>query len=450
VRRALAVAALLGVILAAALVGLPPTPAAADGIEVQSQAAQNRFPDGVEFTVFVASGSEIASVRLRYQILPDGTTVFGRPQCTAGAAVNCSITVGGNASAFLVPGVDITYSWEIQDAAGQKLETPEARYTYRDDRFRWESMSEGNVTLYYYSGSEQSNRGLLRAARETIDRMSQIIGTTVDLPVKVWAYNSASEMRAAILSNRRIPPNANNPTTLGEVVYSDTALVSRDTQALDIVRHEVTHIVMRQATKGALGDPPAWLDEGTAVYAQNSLLPDETQALDLAIRRGRPLSIFSLSSSTLTQTDTSLFYAQAWSTVKYLIDAYGAAKFAQFIAAFRAETTNGALQKAYGLDQLGLENEWRRSVGLPQVTAGSATPRSSERPLPTIVPFGAGGEQGAGPEATPVGPGQGDTKPGEANDGGTGLGPAVIAGAAIAAAALLGGGALYLRRRKSP
>ena len=127
-RRALAVAALLGVILAAAPVAPPPTPAAADGIEVQSQAAQNRFPDGVEFTVFVTSGSEIASVRLRYQILPDGTTVFGRPQCTAGAAVNCSITVGGNASAFLVPGVDITSTranevWRAWEASNGERRT---------------------------------------------------------------------------------------------------------------------------------------------------------------------------------------------------------------------------------------------------------------------------------------------------------------------------------------
>ncbi len=442
------VAAFFAIALVAATASVMPsvaTPARAEGIEVKSQTAQNRFPEGVNFTVFASSNAEITSVRLRYRFLPDGTVVFGRPQCTTGAAVNCQITVGGSANAFLVPGVQVVYSWEIEDAAGQKLQTEQATFTYMDERFRWESISDGTITLNFYEGSDQNNQALLRTARETIDRMSRLLNTTVDFPVKVWVYKTSSDMRAAILSNRRIPPSPNNPTTLGEVVYSDTALVSRDTLPLDIVRHEVTHIVVRQATKGALGDPPAWVDEGTAVYAQNNLLPDELRALEVAIRSNRPLPIFSLSSSTLTQTDTSLFYAQAWSTVKFLIDTYGPEKYAQFVAAFSDDTTNGALKKVYGFDQNGLEDLWRKSVGLPAATAGAGGSAGREVVVPTLVPFGAQGQGGQQPTPVP------ETQPqaqAEDEDGGSSVLPIVIAVAVVAAVGAAGG-TLYLRRRRA-
>ncbi len=448
-KRWLAVVSFLAVAVSFAIAAPPLSRlAGADGIEVKSQTAQNRFPDGVQFAVFATSSAEITSIRLRYRILPDGATVFGKPQCNTGTSVNCSLSVGSSAAAFLVPGVDIIYSWQLEDAAGNKLETQEAKYTYQDDRFHWDSFSEGNVTVFFYSGSDQTNRSLLQAARETLDRMGSVLNAKVEFPVKVWIYATANDMRPAILSNRRIAPNPNNPTTLGEVVYSDTALVSRDSLPLDIVRHEVTHIITRQATKGNLGDTPAWVDEGTSVYAQKQLLPDELSALDIAIKRNRPLSIFSLSSNTLTQTDTSLFYAQSWSMVKYLIDTYGPQKYAQFIAAFKDNTTDGALKKVYGFDQNGFENAWRKSVGLPALTTSGDTQGGREVGIPTIVPFGSTQGQSATP-ATGA-----ETAPNAqtgAAGGGSGNGLVIAIGAATAVIALfvLGAGVYAARRRKS-
>ena len=425
----------------------------AEGIQVVSQTAQSRFPGGVAFTIFLSSSAEINSVRLNYRILPDGAIVAGRPQCTTGTSINCSLTVGNSAQAFLVPGVDILYSWDIADAAGARLETPQARVTYQDDRFRWESMSSGVVTAYYYSGSDDANRSILNAAATTLERMSTLVGTRIDFPVKMWIYATARDMQPAILSQRGIRPNTSNPTTLGEVVFSDTALVSRDTLPLDIARHEITHVVMRQAMKGSLTDAPAWLDEGLAVYAQNQLLPDEISALELALRRNRPLSIFSLTSSTLTQTETSLFYAQAWSTVKFLIETYSPAKFTEFIAALRTDTTSNALMKVYGFNAEGLEDRWRQSVGLPPLGSGSAGQQQGSQggAIPTIVPFGAQGS-GQAAAATPrpgTGQPQGTVAQPEEEGGGSSLVVPVAAGAVVLLL-LAGGGYYFLGMRRKP
>jgi hypothetical protein len=180
--------------------------------------------------------------------------------------------------------------------------------------------------------------------------------------VKILYYDTASDMQAAIISN-----NAEGVITRGEVVYSDTAMVSADVASGDITRHEVTHIVVREAINGPFGLPD-WLNEGTAVYSQNQPLGGQQNALDSAIQSGQILSVRSLSSASsgAVASKVSLFYGQSYALVDFLIETYGEQKFAELFAAFReGNTTAGALEQVYGFDQDGLENEWRASVGLP-------------------------------------------------------------------------------------
>src|SRR5205823_7788709 len=83
---------------------------------------------------------------------------------------------------------------------------------------------------------------------------------------------------------------------LGEVVYSDTAMVSVDNAPLDVARHEVAHVVTGVATKGPFGIA-LWLNEGTSVFSQSHILESEQSALDDAIARDRVLSMKELNSS---------------------------------------------------------------------------------------------------------------------------------------------------------
>lgn len=422
-------------------------PAAASGIQVNSQAAQNRFPRGVDLTIFLTSDAEITTVRLLYQILPDSGEVFARPQCTTGRAVNCTVTIGNTPASYMVPGAELVYYWEIEDAAGNRLRTEERRTTYHDDRFRWESISEGNVTVYFYFGSEESNRAVLRTARETIDRFSRLLRTEIDFPVKVWVYQTARELSDAAAGR---PPATGH--TLGQVSASDTALVSRDSDFLNVVRHELAHIVTRRATRSAQPiaglysrfEIPTWVNEGISNYAQTRLLAGEEQALALAIRQNRVLPLSSLSGA-FRSNDFPLAYAQSGAIVKFMIETWGDEKFADFVAAFRDNTTDGALQKVYGMDQLGLENAWRRSVGLPPVTAAQTGP-AVEAAIPTIVPFGAQPPQ---PAATPAARGPAPaTQDRSDSDSGSVSAPLPLIAGVVVALALLAGAGYYLARRR--
>jgi hypothetical protein len=429
------------------------TPGAARAeIDVRSETAQNRFPNGIQFTVFMAGSAEITEVRLRFRIMPDGVNATVRPQCTTGASVTCNATVGNSAQTYMVPGAEIVYSWEVTDATGARFDTPEQRTTYRDDRFQWESISEGNLTVYYYFGDAQSQQTVLRTARETINDIGRLMNARVDHRVKVWVYRTAAEMQPAVASRRGQGPNT-SVQTLGEVGASDTALVSRDTDFLNIVRHEVAHIVTRAATRNHIADIPIWINEGISSYAQSDLLPSEAQALRTAIQRNRVLPITSLGASARGAAEVvSLFYAQSGSIVTYLVETHGEEKFAQFIAALASDTTEGALKKVYDFDLLGLENNWRRAIGLPEVGAGGAAPGTT--PQPTLVPFGgqqtnptpSSGNEQRQTNPTPTG----DRSSPAATGSGGGVSLLVVAGGlgAVVVLLLAAAGGLYLQSRR--
>jgi len=446
--------ALVLLVTAIALIGaIVPSPRSASAeIEVRNSSATNRFPQGIQFQVFLNStGAPITDVRLRYRILPDGVNATARPNC-AQNNVSCQATIGNTPQVYMVPGAEIVYSWEIVDEAGARVTTPEQKMTYQDDRFQWESISEGNLTVYFYFGDVASQQNVLRTAQETVTNIGSILRATVDYPVKVWVYRTAQDLQPAVASRRGQGGGNTSVQTLGEVGASDTALVSRDSDFLNIVRHELAHIVTRAATRGHLVDIPIWVNEGLSIYAQTELLPDEAAALRNAVQRNRLLPITSLGASARGAADAvSLFYAQSGSIVGFMINTYGPQKFGDFVAALAQDTTDAAMMRVYGFDQLGLENEWRKSAGLaavPNQTQPTAVPQSSGQQNPTPRPNNNQSQGQQNPTPRP------NNSPQQAsnNDGDGGVSLIVVAGAlGVVVVLLLGaaGGLAYLSQRKS-
>ncbi|MBI5289808.1 MAG: hypothetical protein HY873_12625, partial [Chloroflexi bacterium] len=158
---------------------------------------------------------------------------------------------------------------------------------------------------------------------------------------------------------------------------------------LDIARHEITHIVTREATKGPFGIPD-WMNEGTSVFSQSEGLSGHDSALEAAIDADRVLSMKELNSSAAggVSSTVGLYYAQSGSIVRHLVETYGEEKYAELLKTFKeGSTADKAFEAVYGFDQLGLENEWRASIGLePRQASASPTPQPTEDDRPAATP----------------------------------------------------------------
>lgn len=369
---------LAGAIVLGATVAAPHVGAQTTAVQVQSTDVRNEFPRGVTFTLSFTAPAPAKEVRVRYHLAPDGTGASAVATCnTAGATTSCTFTLTSGAGIFIIPGAEITYGWDITDAAGAKTSVPDKLYVHEDTRFTFATVKRDNITLYYHSGGETQAQAVLNAAAETITKVSALEKTEVTFPVKVFLYTTADELQPAIAPGGQ----GRGVQVLGEVVYSDTAMVSSDVATLDIVRHEVAHIVTRQATKGPF-DIAGWLNEGISVYTQTKPLTGQESSLQTAINGDRVLSIKELNSSATGSVGATvgLYYGQAGSIVKFLIDTYGADKFAELLKTFKDGTTaDKAFQAVYGFDQLGLDNAWRASVGLkPRTASAASTPANTQ------------------------------------------------------------------------
>ena len=358
---------------------LSPAPVSANAAPTMSDAGvTDSFPNGMTFAVNASSDSPINDLKIRYKILPDGTSANASATFQPGTSVTATFDLGG-ASLYLPPGTVVEYHWEATDGDGDQSRTETASFFYDDVRFQWTPLEANGITIYYYSGSPDDAQAMLQTGSETISSMSQLLGASITYPIKVWIYKNNNDMRPAL--QRQSATFEQSVITEGVRVASDTVLILGNA-SFGTLRHELTHVVTHAAGESALGHLPAWLDEGTAVYGQKD--PGGFgDAVDQAVRRGNVFSVRQLTSSPGDPNAVNLFYGQSWSLVKYLTDTYGPEKFAKLFAEIKkGSTVDDALKAAYGFDQDGLDNEWRAAHGLP--------PRASQEPKQEQPPTSAG------------------------------------------------------------
>ena len=416
-------------LLSSSIFQIPSSAHAQSAPTVTDGGVESSFPDRLVFRASAESSSEIEKVRLRYKILPDGSSASGEAEFQPGTSISATLVLQGPDQPvfYLAPGTTIEFHCEVTDADGNTGRTEEASFFYDDDRFQWSHLDQGGVTIYYYAGSEDDAQAMLDVADENISKMTSLLGGTVDFPVKVWIYDSVEDMRPAI--PRRSATYEESVITAGIRITTDTVLVLGEASSLDTLRHELTHVVTAASGESAFGTLPAWLDEGTAVFSQKDPGGFE-DAIKSAIDRGNVLSVRSITSSPGDPSKVNLFYGQSWHLVKYLVDTYSEGKFADLFATIKTgKRIDRALEVVYGIDQDGLEDEWRAANGLPAREKPAPTPPAQDKP--TDTPDAADG-----------------SNPSASEDGGTSSGTVIIlAVATLALAALIALAGFTLARR---
>jgi hypothetical protein len=404
-----------------------------------------------------SSAGNVTDVQLHYTLLPTGTANVAGATFDPGASVHAvyHMRTAGN-PLYLPPMKQVSYFWTLSDSAGNQLQTDPVEWTYKDTRFPFKTASNGNLTLYYYAGSDANAQRVLGIGRAALDKAAALDGTSFDFPVKLVAYANQADVGPALEHSSK----GSDPFVLGQsdppdiVVLDIGNLTGSDND--DTVRHELTHIVNAHATaSGGSGfaQMPIWLDEGLAVFSQQSPGGFDVTVQE-AIRRDTVVPLTSLSES-LRGSNAGLFYGEAWSVVHFLVSTYGPGKMAQILAEFKSGTgDDAAFTKAYGMDRTGIYNAWRKSVGLQQVAAPqptSAAPSNSSRLQPAPTQPGA-----APPNAQPTQPAEVPPKPAASSSSSSGTDTIAVvmiavggtaAFLALLVAAVLGG--LALSRRGS-
>lgn len=457
---ALAGALALAVVLAATLPAA--APARAGEIAVDRLATRSDDPRELTFTARVRSAAGLASARLEYLVLnPDGDIGGSGEVEVAGAPEEDLVyTLQTIAPRRYIPvGSEFSYRWLLEDREGTRFVTEEQRFTFLDGRYRWQSRTEGLVTVYWYGSSTAAAELALASTASALQDTEDLLEVTVPYPVKVVVWRSEAEGELA----QRPRSEVFDATVItgGQRVGPDLLFVFEPSRI--VIRHEAAHIVTKVAGDGPFTTIPSWLDEGTAVYMQPEPGAGYTVALSAAIGGDRTLPLRGLASPPGDPSRVDVFYGQSWSVVSHLIDLYGRSALAELYRTVKAGSLiDDALLGVYGFDQDGLYNEWRAAHGLPAVAVSGRSATVAPAPveatvaplaLPTSRPAATSGPAPAATDGD-ASSGGGTPGPAEASPGGAqgaeggDVRPVLILLTVTALLVLLlGGGAAALMRR---
>lgn len=352
-------------------------------ITIRESQAQPDFPNQITFDLQAeSSAGPISSVQLLY----------GASQSEALTIVDATFSPGQRVRAshmldtqvfYIPPGVEITYQWLIQDTEGNELETEPQTFVYHDERYPWQERTTRNVTIYWYEGDETFGDALMDTTTTALDKLQHELGAEIVHPVKIYIYANTSDMYSAMQSNEVEwvggQANLGLGVIIGTIAPGDTAEIGR------LIPHELSHLVLAQATENPYGGVPLWLHEGLSVYNQNTVEYTFHILVNDAAETRALIPLEALASSFPTDpSQAALSYAESYSVVTYLIDTYGPEGMHKLVSAFdTGMTVEEALQEAFGLSVEQLDRQWQETLppssGQPEPTPTLETVAPSDR-----------------------------------------------------------------------
>ena len=347
-----------------------------------STVTEVQFPSAMTFHLSAQSTVDITEIFLRYKI--DGISTIDVTSVVIPAFEQTADVETGwiwDMRKFsLPPGAEVQYSWRIRDASGDEIETSWTTVEFNDERYSWNSLTEEQVTLFWYYGEQAFAQELLDAALDALDVLAQDTGAFLDYPAEIYIYSSSRELQEATIYPQE---------WMGGVAFADYGIVAMGVDPGNLawgkraVAHELAHLVTAQMTSNPYNDIPTWLDEGLSLYAEGELRDDLAHSLDRAISEDQLISVQSISGNFPVDVEQArLSYAESYSLVEFLTDNYDKERMLLLLSIFeQGSSYDDALLEVYGFDTTGLDNAWRQSLGLePRQTPSS--PYATATPAP--------------------------------------------------------------------
>lgn len=326
--------------------------------------ARTDFPKTIDFTLVAEANVTVVDVQLFWRAEGSGAFTLAEPEFTPGETIQARYQADMSVR-YLPPGLDIEYFWRVTDRNGNVHESPPATVFYIDERFDWQSIDGGLLSVWWHDGSEDYARDILNAANRTLIQLDEIYGLQADEPIRIIVYANGRDFGSAM------PPNSAD--WIGGVAYSPLNHIiaqiapgggaARETSRM--IPHEVSHVVVHQASRNPYNSPPPWLDEGLATYVQETDDGRLEPVLDRAVREGRLIPLGALKSSFPLDPDQALLsYAESVSVVAYLVENFGSATVGELVSVYRNEVSHDqAVESVLGMSIKELDARWKSSLG---------------------------------------------------------------------------------------
>lgn len=263
-------------------------------------------------------------------------------------------------------------------------DTPRASYVVQDITQKWQTLSNEQVRVSWHAGDGAFGAAVLGRAIIARAFLAQELHIENVDPLEIFIYADTRDFFDAL------PPFSAEWT--GGRMFPEYGVIMINFApenvewGLRATSHELSHAILHSKIRGTIGQlaVPHWLDEGLAVYNEtDDHAPDEQfeEAFQAAVRRNSLIPLRSMQQRFPDSSEQAqLAYGQSYSVVKFMMEEYGQEKFAALLNVYEQGIPDDAgLKQVYGMTQDELENEWRKTLGVPLREFSTSR-------LPTIAP----------------------------------------------------------------
>ncbi len=392
-----AVSGVLPLLLCALLLPAAPAMAREEPIRILSEEVENNFPTELFFHIEAESqAAKITRIKLAYRFRGAFSLTRSPLEFEPARRVQASYR-WYTGSSLVPPGAPLLYYWEITDGAGNTLTTEERVYYYDDIRFDWQTLADEEVAVFWYEGGKEFGQRLYQVASTSLHNLQDAMGVELDFPVHVIVYANDEDFASAYVYVHDWVGGQSFPSmglTVQVIAPWD------DTYMVDVLPHEISHLLFFQLTDNPYVVPPAWLNEGLAQYNEWGGQEVLDELVAEAAAEGRLLPMAYIVGGFPPDERVYLAYAQSYSLVKTLVEEYGWEAMARYLNAFKTASLKfdeeAAFEAAFGLSFNDFLDLWLERVGAvghpvlnpsptPTLPPGVPTPTLLQ-PTPTLPP----------------------------------------------------------------
>lgn len=375
------------------IVAMPLTPHAGIQSSIKVTRNEHSFVFAQQVNFVLGATSDVHINRAVLTVRSDAGSMF-EIEASITPSTTIEVVLTQDLRSLTIPPFSVvTYHWELGDENNSNLTTPDKSFEYNDNRFgTWQELTRDGIRVLWIDGGEDENefgQAALNVALDALPRIASEIGVDLPSEVDIYIYPGGDDLCGALRLGGRDCAAGQARPELGVVLVDVPSAQDASIRMRRVIPHELTHLVIYEATQPSYDNVPAWLDEGLASLAEASPDARLRVELDKAIEENRLISFEVLCAPFSSDNDEALLsYAQSGSLLQFIRDNFGFEGIRNLLMAYRenAQCAPG-VERALGMSLTTLENKWRAQFSVSDVEARNAIVETS---LPWLLLIGVG------------------------------------------------------------
>ena len=228
----------------------------------------------------------------------------------------------------------------------------------------WESAESRHFRVYYREGTADPV-SILQIAEEFYAEMPELTSRMSPGVIDIWVCNTQQEFKTSVHAPiQDWAVGCAFPLSRRIVIQNAKHIALAKLQFVQVLRHEIAHVLFGQCTRKAVKEIPLWFVEGVAIYFADEWVPSRHGTLLKHIFSKSILPLQELERSfPRSQTGADLAYAESQDALRWLVEIKGREALFDIIAKLHAGSNfNTAFEDVVGWDLATYDVHWRASL----------------------------------------------------------------------------------------